>query len=89
MFASGSSLKEIEGVGTGLSERARHHRRWHGRRALLMNGTTVSMPDTAANQKVYPQPGRRKPGLGFPLARLVALGRVAPCRSKTSAARFA
>lgn len=46
---------------------------WHGRRVRLVDGTTVSMPDTAANQTAYPQPSSQKPGLGFPLCRLVGL----------------
>ncbi len=46
---------------------------WKGRRVLLVDGTTVSMPDTAANQHAFPQPVVPKPGLGFPLARLVAV----------------
>jgi hypothetical protein len=47
--------------------------RWQGRRVLLGDGTTISMPDTAANQACYPQHNVQKPGLGFPLLRLVAL----------------
>jgi hypothetical protein len=31
------------------------------------------MPDTPANQKEWPQPSTQKPGLGFPLVRLVAV----------------
>ncbi|MFT7549420.1 MAG: hypothetical protein ACI9VI_003279, partial [Candidatus Azotimanducaceae bacterium] len=31
------------------------------------------MPDTDANQSVYPQQGGQKPGLGFPISRLVAV----------------
>src|SRR5262249_7714442 len=32
-----------------------------------------SMPDTAANQQAYPQPGSQAPGLGFPVARIVVV----------------
>jgi putative transposase len=46
---------------------------WHGRPVFLADGTHVSMPDTEANQQAYPQPPTQKPGLGFPLARLVVL----------------
>jgi len=46
---------------------------WKGRRVKIADGTTVSMPDTPANQNAYPQPGSQKPGLGFPLLRLVAV----------------
>lgn len=47
--------------------------RWHGRSVKLVDGTTLSMPDTPENQKVYPQPASQAPGLGFPLSRFVAL----------------
>jgi hypothetical protein len=30
------------------------------------------MPDTRANQKIYPQSKRQKPGCGFPVMKLVA-----------------
>lgn len=46
---------------------------WRGHPVRLVDGTTVAMPDTAANQAVYPQPRSQRPGLGFPLARWVAL----------------
>jgi hypothetical protein len=46
---------------------------WHGHRVRVVDGTSVSMPDTLANQKAYPQQQNQKPGLGFPLARLVAV----------------
>ena len=46
---------------------------WHGRHVTLVDGTTASMPDTPANQEEYPQAASQKPGLGFPLVRLVLL----------------
>jgi putative transposase len=46
---------------------------WLNRHVWLVDGTTVSMPDTPENQTAYPQPPAQKPGLGFPLLRLVAL----------------
>ena len=46
---------------------------WKGRRVVLADGTTVSMPDTPENQQAFPQPQAQKAGLGFPIARLVAL----------------
>lgn len=68
--------------------------RWQGRSVKLLDGTTVSMPDTPANQEAFPQSRAQQPGLGFPLARLVAivsLGNAAvldwamgPCRGKDS-----
>jgi IS4 transposase len=47
--------------------------KWKGRSVMLVDGTTVSMPDTPENQKMYPQPEGQKPGVGFPIARLVAI----------------
>ena len=48
-------------------------RQWHGHRVVLVDGSSVSMPDTPANQHAYPQPSTQKPGCGFPVARIVAL----------------
>jgi hypothetical protein len=66
--------------------------KWRGRAIKLLDGTTISMPDTPENQALYPQSGTQKPGLGFPLAMLVGLislstGAVlrwalGPCRGK-------
>jgi len=46
---------------------------WKGRHVQLVDGTTVSMPDTPSNQAEYPQARTQKRGLGFPVARLVVL----------------
>ena len=46
---------------------------WLGRRAWLVDGTTVSMPDEPELQAAFPQPNAQKPGCGFPVARLEAL----------------
>nr|QNO42876.1 hypothetical protein FEGPBIBN_00009 [Methanosarcinales archaeon ANME-2c ERB4]QNO50436.1 hypothetical protein BPCBKEJI_00014 [Methanosarcinales archaeon ANME-2c ERB4] len=47
--------------------------KWKGRSVMLVDGTTVSMPDTPENQKTYPQPESQKEGVGFPIARIVAI----------------
>ncbi len=36
----------------------------------VIDGSTVSMPDTVENQKSYPQPKSQKPGCGFPIAKI-------------------
>ena len=46
---------------------------WLGRRVKIVDGTGCSMPDTAENQKAYPQQGSQKPGCGFPIMKLVGL----------------
>ena len=79
-------------VGEELERASPQGWKWRGRSVKLMDGTTISMPDTEQNQSVYPQSGVQQPGLGFPLAMLVALislstGAVlrwalGPCRGK-------
>jgi hypothetical protein len=39
----------------------------------VFDGTTVTMPDTPANQAAYPQVYNQGPGVGFPIARLGAV----------------
>jgi hypothetical protein len=46
---------------------------WHGRRVRVVDGSTVTMPDTEANQAVYPQQKTQKPGCGFPIARILVI----------------
>ena len=46
---------------------------WKDRHVFLADGSTLSMPDTRANQEAYPQPRSQRPGLGFPIARVVVL----------------
>ena len=47
--------------------------KWHGRNVFIADGSHVSMPDTAQNQASYPQSAGQRPGIGFPLARLMVL----------------
>lgn len=59
---------------------------WKGRHHVyLADGSTVSMPDTTANQADYPQPATQEPGLGFPIARLVVLVSLATAMIKDMA----
>jgi len=46
---------------------------WNGRPVRLIDGTTLTMPDTAKNQAEFPQQGSQKTGLGFPICRLLAV----------------
>ena len=45
---------------------------WCSHRVYAVDGTTVTMPDTPANQAAYPQLKCQKPGCGFPILRLLA-----------------
>lgn len=44
-----------------------------GRRVLVMDGTSIRMPDSALNAAVYNQAPLQKPGCGFPLMPLLGL----------------
>jgi hypothetical protein len=46
---------------------------WRGRHVKVVDGTTLSMPDTEANQAEYPQSASQEEGVGFPIARMVVL----------------
>lgn len=44
-----------------------------GRIVKIVDGTTLTLPDTPANQATYPQPTSQKPGCGFPLMHLLVV----------------
>lgn len=46
---------------------------WCGRHVKVVDGSTVSMPDTPENQEVYPQSTNQASGCGFPIAKIGAL----------------
>jgi hypothetical protein len=61
-------------TGQQLQDQAPPRWRWRGRTVKVVDGTTVSMPDTPANRRAFPAPqGNRWRGAGFPVARLVVL----------------
>ncbi len=60
-------------VGDTMEDQAPDGWRWQRRRVLLADGFESSMLDTSANQAAYPQPKTQKPGLGFPMIRVVVL----------------
>lgn len=84
--------KLVRQTGRQLQQSADMRWLWKGRHVKIGDGTTVSMPDTRANQKAFPQSSGQKAGLGFPMARLVVIFSLAcgaalevavgPCRGK-------
>jgi len=46
---------------------------WCGHHVLVVDGSSVTAPDTPPNQKAFPQQSVQKSGCGFPIIRLVAL----------------
>jgi hypothetical protein len=56
-----------------LRLKAAKHLLWLGREVKVLDGSSATMPDTAANRKAFPQTRMQKPGCGFPLMKFVAL----------------
>ena len=54
-------------------ERINSKWKFRSRNVYLVDGTTITMADSLANQKAYPQPNFQKEGLGFPICRLVGI----------------
>lgn len=60
-------------TGRKVDEEAPPEWRWLGHRVLDVDGSTLTMPDTPANQAEYPQMASQKRGCGFPIARFVVV----------------
>ena len=61
------------GLGAELAQGEREADRWHGRRVVVADGSSVTLPDTPENQAAYPQPRAQEPGCGFPIMYLCTL----------------
>jgi hypothetical protein len=46
---------------------------WHGHRTFVIDGTGISMPDTAPLRAHFGAPGQQRPGCSFPVAHLLAM----------------
>jgi hypothetical protein len=60
-------------VAQGLENQVTSEHLWCGRHVKVIDGSTVSMPDTPTNQKAYPQPSSQAKGCGFPIAKIGVL----------------
>ena len=63
----------VTSSGQALHRQASNTWLWKGYRVVIVDGTTLLMPDTEDNQKAYPQQSAQKQGIGFPIVRLVGL----------------
>lgn len=54
-------------------QRVKKRWRWQDRTVYLVDGTTLTMPDTLSNQESYPQTSALPKGLGFPICRAVGI----------------
>ncbi len=68
-----AAIRELA-VGVGRDLEALIRTAWKGRHAILVDGTTLSMQDTAANQAQFPpSKKKKKAGIRFPIIRVVML----------------
>lgn len=63
----------IAAVGDGLEAQVPTDWLWQGRHVKIGDGTTLLAPDTPDNQEAWPQARAQKPGVGFPILRMVVL----------------
>jgi hypothetical protein len=73
----GLPLQRLQEVHDGLCAEAQqalpNKDLWCGHHVLVVDGSSVTAPDTPANRKAFPQQKVQKPGCGFPIIRVVAL----------------
>lgn len=60
-------------TGRAVEEQAPQQWLWRGRRVCVVDGSTITMPDTRENQAEYPQPNTQAPGCGLPIARVLVI----------------
>jgi putative transposase len=63
----------VKETGQQLERNSAADWRWKGHRVRVVDGSMLTMPDTEENRAEYPQPSSQKPGLGFPIVRIVVV----------------
>lgn len=63
----------VRQTGRELAQQAPAAWRRHGRAVKVVDGTTVSMPDTPANEAAFGKPSNQRGPSGFPVSRIVVL----------------
>ncbi|MEM7556204.1 MAG: hypothetical protein AAF378_19290 [Cyanobacteria bacterium P01_A01_bin.84] len=64
-------------MAVGIEEKVCEQHLWCSRNVKVLDGYNVSIPDTEANQKDYPQHKNQKVGCGFPIAKIGMLFSIA------------
>jgi hypothetical protein len=63
----------VRQTGVDVEQEAPPEWRWRSRLVRVIDGSTITMPDTEPNQAEYPQLRSQQPGCGFPIARIVVV----------------
>jgi putative transposase len=63
----------VRRTGRALEAQAPPEWLWRGRRVRVVDGSTITMPDTVENQAEYPQANTQRRGCGLPIARVLVV----------------
>jgi hypothetical protein len=63
----------VRQTGRELEQQAPAHWLWKGRHVRVIDGSTITMADTASNQAAYPQLASQAAGCGSPIARILVV----------------
>jgi Transposase DDE domain len=63
----------VRRTGQSIQEAANVSWLFHGRAVKIVDGSTLTMPDTPENQAAYPQAKTQAPGVGFPILRILVV----------------
>ena len=63
----------VRRTGQAIHHQAEDAWLFHGQSVKVIDGSTVTLPDTPENQAAYPQLDSQAPGVGFPIARLLVV----------------
>jgi hypothetical protein len=63
----------VRQTGRELEDEAPAEWLWRNRRVRVVDGSTITMPDTLENQDEYPQLKSQRQGCGFPIARILVV----------------
>lgn len=66
-------LRLLGQTALGLEAKASGDQLWCGRHVQILDGSSVSMPDTKENQTAYPQHSNQAPGCGFPSTKILVM----------------
>lgn len=66
-------LDLVRSSGRELAQQALERWQWLGRAVKVVDGSTITLADTRANQQAYPQARTQAAGVGFPIARIVVV----------------
>lgn len=72
-FPEGTIYEIVKSVGGSPTQKIPSEWNAYGREAKVFDGTTLTLPDTKANNEQYPKHSNKNPNVGHPQVRLLAI----------------